>query len=73
MNYNQNYYLLNKNKILERNKDYRVKTNYNQKHNNTLIKCNLCNKELKIKSLRYHIINNVCLKQNNIYDIIYQK
>ena len=66
INYYQNYYLLNKEYILQKNKDYRVKTNYNKIYNNTLIKCKLCNKKLKQRSMHYHMVNKVCLKTKKL-------
>jgi len=77
MTYQSNYYLLNKDRLLLQNKEYRLRTNYDHMYNNIIIKCEICNKELKLKSLRYHYKNNVCkkyIKDNTPrYNIIYQQ
>lgn len=77
MTYQQDYYLKNKEQILLNNKKYRLRTNYDHMYKNIIIKCQICNKDLKLKSLRYHYNNNVCQKYikntTSPYNIIYQK
>jgi len=72
MTYNKQYYLLNKDRLLLQNKEYRLRTNYDHMYNNIIIQCEKCNKVLRKKSLRYHYINDICKKYIE-YNIIYQK
>ena len=75
-NYNKDYYVKNKEKILLKNKEYRINTNYDHIHNNFTIQCEICKKILNKKSLRYHYKNNICKKYieytTSPYNIIYQ-
>ena len=77
MGYQNDYYNLNREQILKKNREYRLKTNYDHMYNNIIINCEICNKKLKLKSLWYHYKNNVCNKYIEYttpkYNIIYQK